>query len=461
MPVGRKRRKACIVNSQGFKIIVMVDNKGTFYAWEAGKYDTAAEIPRVETVTPSYDVRIEDALGTFNFNSDGSRAVAVGLERFQSPLDADSNTVYKATVASLEGHAFGYGRDNVSYPNGRHLAKEDSPHLVEVNISVGKDSISGEWTFGVSIRRSERYGDTGQWFIAADYLIGDDRLPYPKDTLVALTFQMQYDNSDSFGLWFDGVNQHFPDDIHVPIDTSLSTEAYIEPVDAPAYWQEIKQYPMYGNVRVVASNISPFTDPYGNEAETWDSRQTETGGGAYKPLYSGVIRSMNLRTLSFLFLKEEVRNNTTLSSNNARSFQTQVHAYGEVVDTQQVVDSSQGAPTFDFAWPVVDRSPVPANYLALLSVYAENLFQSEWLNQFHWHPKGHWSINHPLYPNPNFDLANWQVDIVNTRIGKTDKRTTHKDLYNAAFGDTRDYIYYNDDTNYKGVFRTAGLWRDR
>jgi hypothetical protein len=387
--------------------------------------------------------------------------VAVGIERFQSPLEDGTTTVYKASIGSLEGVEYGYGRDDVSAPYGTHLANEDSPHLVEVTIGVGKDLVTEEWTFSVTIRRSERYGDTGKWFIAADYLVGDDRLPYPKDTLVSLTFEMQYDNSDSNGLWFDGVNQHFPDDIHVPIDTALSTEAYLEPVNAPAYWQRIKQYPMYGNVRVFPSSIAPFTDPFGNKAETWDSRQTETTGSAYKPLYSGTIRAMNLRTLSFLFLKEEVRNNTLSASNNARSFQSEVHAYGERVDVQQQLDISQGDPTFDFVWPTVNRSPIPVNYLALLSIYAENLYQSEWLNQFNWHPKGHWSINHPLYPNPNFDLPNWQVDIVNTRVGQTDKRTTHKALYNAAFSDTRDYTYYDDDTNYKGVFRTAGLWRDR
>jgi len=458
MPAGRKRRKACIVNSEGFKIMVMVDNKGTFYAWEAGAYDNPGDIPRVDTVTPAYNVLIEDGLGTFNFNSNGSKAVAVGIERVQTPLEDGIDVVYKATIGQLEGHDWGLGRDNASTPYGTHLAKEDRPHLVEVTITVGKDTLTGEWTFDVVVSLSERQADTGKWFVAADYLIGDKRLPYPKDTLVVMTAEAQYDTSMPNGLFLTP-GGYFPDDVNAVIDTALATEAYIK-IESVWTWVQIEHYPMYGNVFVYPGVTIPYTDPFGNTGETWVAGQKDEPT-EFRTLHARTIRAMNLRTLSFLFLNEVILNHTLSTSNNARSYQTQVIAYNEEVEKREVIDPSQGIPSFEFAWPTANRAPIPSSYLALLSIFAENLYQVEWLNQFNWHPKGHWSINHYNYPVPSLSVNNWQVDIVNTRIGGKDIRTTHKDLYNAAFGDNRDDSYYNDNTHYRGVFRTAGLWRDQ
>lgn len=451
MAAGRKRRKACIVSNGVHNIMVMVDNLGKWYAWEAGQYASEGDIPRVETVEPSYDYRIEAALGTWNFNSDGTRAVAVALERENTPLDDGGNVVYKATIDEIEGEDLGYGNVGVGFGGAKHLAKEDSPVLVEVSITVGLNEAL-DWTFSVSIIRTERYADTGNWFMAADYLAEDDRLPYPKDTLVALMFEMQYDTTD--GLFLGGT--HFPDDIHCLIDTAVKTMAYKTII---LDWELIQHYPMYGGVRVYPQTAI-YNDGYGNPVEVFTS---DLPGTANTKLYTGTIRALNLKTLSMHMLREQI-NSLTGGSPIARSFSSWVYAYNELVEFKDDPDITQGSVEYEFVWPTVNRAPIPASYLAMISVYAENHIQAYWLNQFTWHPKGHWSINHSLYPAPSWERDYWQTDIVNTRIAGADRRTTHKALYNAAFGDTRDYPYYDDETEpdaYRGVFRTTGLWRDK
>ena len=454
MPVGRKRRKAVLVNRDGHSVMVMADNKGTFYCWDAGVYEDVADIPRVESVTPTYDVRIEDGLGTFNFNSNGTKAVAVAIEREQSPQDDSGNTIYKQTYGQHEDNDYGFGYKYTAANS--HLAKEDHPHLVEVQILLETDSLTGEWIFSVSVIRSERYKDTGNWFVAADYLVKDDRLPYPEDTLVALRFEMQYDSSK--GLFLGGT--HYPDDIKMIMNACMRSIAYVGDE-----WLKITQYRLYGGVDVTDRNILVYTDQFGNKLRTWASNAENLGGGGFAPLYSGVIRSMNLRTLSFLILKEQINNQTTSSSNRVRSYRTEVYAYDQLEAIEQYVDVSQGPVTFDYAWGELG-SPwlaVPAGYLSLHGNYAENMFQSSWLNQFSWHPKGHWAVCHYNYPIYDISepIPNWQMDIVNVRSGQSDGRFTHQELFNQAFNANRDYTYYNDSSYYRGVFRTAGIWRDR
>jgi hypothetical protein len=91
----------------------------------------------------------------------------------------------------------------------------------------------------------------------------------------------------------------------------------------------------------------------------------------------------------------------------------------------------------------------------MLGAVRNRVNQSQNINS---HPQGHWSINGTFNDDSNGDL-----DVIQAYSGtKPKERLKHKDMFNKAFDQSRDYTFYgtgqsiDSDT---GTFCSQGIWK--
>jgi len=126
---------------------------------------------------------------------------------------------------------------------------------------------------------------------------------------------------------------------------------------------------------------------------------------------------------------------------------------------------------------VEDRSNVPefrAAYLAIKHYFARHHIRITNNDTFSFNPDGAWSVyadrrSADLAPRdeapdlvtaamplrPESTEQSGMFDIVAPKSGKT---TSHKDMFNAAFDQTRDYSFYDQHTGDMGGFGRCGIW---
>lgn len=441
----------CVRSSGNHQIVIMVDGNGKFYAWEAGDYSVTPPA-RIETVTPSYDPVIETGFSTFQFSSDATKAVATCIEYRQSRKDKDNNDVYKALQGTFLGLDYGSGNVGSGYGGSKRLAQEDLPVLVEVSLNVWEDEF-GEWQFSVTLEKETKYDTLQEWIIAADYI--EDVPGFERGTLVALFNELYYDPTDGYMV---GVSPHFPENYNTAFSRAIVFKYFDTDTQT---WQEIRRFAMTTGITQFYS-IPAVNDPYGNPQAGLGFSTISNGGSGLLPLHDAQINALNLKTLSLSLYKfQRLNPNGTTSSTEANGQRLEVWAYNQLAHTEEKYDSTHGVMTFDFGWPVSGHIKLPYNLYEVQAGNAASMFEPKYRGQFTYHPKGHWAINNVILPIPDFQQSAddfFMLDVIKLANGQKFK---HQDLYNSAFTDTRQVSYYNDEDDYRGVFMTAGIWRDK
>lgn len=460
-------RRACTLVKDGITFIVMTDSEGEFYFWKAAVY-AGNEVPQGEYVkaTPPYPTWADRPNGKqfWNFNKDGTKAVCCPFTRYDAPNRKNGDASYKYSLNT-------FLRADVSWPEAcRTRAKEYEPGIFEISIDV---IIYADGSFEPVLTsiREERFSVNGHYSVAADYLINDARLPYPEDTLVMLTYDLWIEGGDYD--WLNASSYYYPDDYSAITRDGLVILAEVFDEDIQQYvWEEAERTKL-----VCRWNVGMWATSLGATYETEDplcGSPSPTAIGdtitEYSILYYGfaaTISNLNLKTLSWVR-----RCNVPYDPFTASDIYVgdEYVAYGEVVETRGDPEAIAGQPTL---WETLGYVRADLTKYELFSNGYHNCLDSAPYMGMSWHPKGHWSASTPVINID--DIPGWSghvtgvrvVDMVNFRINGQDVRTTHKDLFNAAFGSTREYTYYSDfdDPNSKyegfGTFRTFGIFRDK
>jgi hypothetical protein len=441
-------RRACVQTVNGVDYFIMTDASGNFHFWPAGNYgDIYVPSGLVKTVSPTYPSWVSpgNGLALWNFNSKGTRAACCPYEQFTPPLTRSGETVFKDS-------AFGFWRVTAaSAPGWIQACYEDSPGLIEVEISITVNEITGVWTPSVTVIRDEQFSDTGRYFVDADYLFNDARLPYGEDTLVALSMDMWIEGGDYFRYT---TGTYWPDDFNGVVKSALVIEAWYDDPDPniPPVWVETNRIITHAPAEMEFSTgalqgVDVTGDAIADFSGYPDTFRTYAGNQKY---YVASVAAMNLRSLSWL--------QTHQGSNDLLTetyFGHSLYAYGELVD--QSLEAGLDIPLWNTTgFVVADRAK-----LELWSSGYHEILDTAPTLSISPHPKGHWAIATNVFNG-------YMVDIVNVRSsGGQDIRTTHQDLYNAAYGDNRDIQYYIDLGNPAGAnaplgtFKTFGIWRDK
>ena len=451
-----------LVHTANYELICCVDQNNNWKFWETGDWSVSPP-PRLVTKAVGLGLTISHGLQTLQFNNDGTKAVAILTEYKDAVLDKSSNEVYKALASGSPfpgGLAYGSGNVGVAYGGSKTLAQEEQSWLIEYEINAYEDQ-GGDWQVDVTVGRQNRFESTGEWILAADYLgedyAFDENTTYPAGSLVAAFFEVYYDNI--FGLTNAG--SYWPDDCNTIVSGAIKIK-----VRTAIGWDTIQTMVMQDSLRTYVQ-LSAVQDEYGNAQHGFVQDQAEGSDATsahFLELRFDTINAMNLKNLSWVRYRFYQTNPTTTSAGELYSSAIEVWHENKRVHIEQLRDPAHDVNTFngDPTWPRQNFDPLPAYAIELLAPLAYSTFYPRLRGQFAWHPKGHWATCQPLTPVPAAQDGDpqtddfYMVDVVHAK----NKTYSHKELYNNAFGDSRDYNYYNDDVNYRGVFMTAGLFRD-
>jgi hypothetical protein len=451
-----------------FEIVSCVDQDNVWRFWEAGDW-SAGSPPKVVTRNIGINTSLfTHGMQTIHYNNNGTKACALWNEFQLAKQDKSGNDVYKAVLGVFQGLPYGSGNVDVSYGGSKTLALDEMPALVEWDISVIE--ASGDWDANVSSGTLRVRFKAGQdWVLAADYLgadyIYDDNgtpVTYPAGSLVIAVMDAQYDNIKGLTI---GVTPYWPDDGDVYVSSAIHIK-----IERLGVFETVRTMVMQQNVYTYPTP-SPINDELGNPQAGWATDMVPgddgTGDGTTKLLRSDVINAFELKTLSWVRYRFYQTTEGPTSEDTVGSSCIEVYQKNALINRTEIVNTPHPADVFsgdEPTWPFADHSALTLTEVELLTAVNATVFDPLLRGQIAWHPKGHFAVCEPLTPIPPFQVDDgnpatddfFMVDIVKA----AGKSYSHKDLYNNAFGDTRQYSFYNDNTNYRGVFMTAGLFRD-
>jgi len=445
---------ATYTSDGGYGFVIMTTSQGLLYVWRLKQYETfviqSADYVKVELPSPTWAL-LEKGVGSFR--SDARRFASIPMATSQSPPTADGEISYSAF--SCVGNSFGrFAPDSpVADLNEPHF--ERAPGLVEYSIYVELTLHDGIEGIEVSVNRiyDEWVETSGRYIVGADYLYADARLPHPEGTLVMVDMEV-YRTSDALGQPNSGLLYEPPGGVtpQVPdhVDTTLRSFYKISARDGGA-WVELHRIPTLFDADMAYVTETRSIQCQSGGPLRWFQADSLRVGTTYT--YFGALMALDLKSLSWA-----TYGHMPSAAGTAAPYLSgiEVVAYGEVV--HQEFDAGFAAPE----WSPGDMVECETEYREIWAVvHHETRIPFRWM-AFSTHPKGHWSF--ASQPMQVWQESPWasipkQVDIINVRQGGKDVRFTHKDLYNAAFGDSRDYNYYVTDEP-GGTFRTFGLFRD-
>lgn len=464
-------RKAAV--QKGY--FICTDNVGRFHVYPIqDKRDGTPQpysIPNdsFKTFTPPYpDWVTLPEVGTFHaltqcwtwqFNKDATRCVAC-------PFKADVSFFYKRS------HIFSAGARLPGQPGGVPPdwipGREDIPGMVEFKIEIIPGSSGDPMDFDVdfTLLRSNYSGSAadGRYIFDAAYTLPDkdETMGVPEDTLVTSEIEIKTTAAEGFldtGL----IDYTLPDSTHVtvevrnqvgPIRAEYVMNAYpgenmavTEIMRFPIYqssdqmfffthngWADA-EYPIMSTV--LADEMSPV------KGEVIDP----ISGSPFTTFALAYLHMIELRTMSIAWTFEDYRKMTS---------HTKLYAYNKL---HSEASGSIGTPIPELL-PTYD-TPVPSYLTFVYSYVLDNALDTVWGSGFNIHPDGHWSCSRGR------GIAGFDI------IKPYDKpQMSHKDIFNKAFNQIREYDFYGLYSNFgrffdssiptsgwdMGSFRTNGVW---
>lgn len=486
-------RRATTQSVGGQTFFIHSDNIGRFHIYRAQpltdlSLTTAIPASQYKTYTPPYPawVTVPDPSNYENqqrhwlwaFDSEGKRAVTC-------PFHAVRGEFYKHLEPGLrEATVLPEQLAELDVPEGAMVQSfEDTPGLVEFGIEIaltGPGEMDFEATF--TLLRNDYFPTSGRFIFDAAYALpykgkGEKKAGYPApDTL--LTAEMQCLVHDA-GHYEPGPMAAGDCEREVFIDRVRDVQAkwVFNANDDNMAPAELLRLHAWGPYRGQFLNNEGFRarqNPLvpGDTAlqsyynATLGENLPQAAGGvkfygangavsnreALPPMghaVAGYLFALELRTLSMTY-----ENAQTGVAGKAKA--VLVHHLEEAVNVPLGVIGGVD-PTIEYR--PVGTVPVPPAGLNIYMHLFTTALDTDWGQGFTVHPAGHWSHSLRGSSGPAFD-------IVQPRKGK---RTSHRALFNKAFGQARDYGYYSESYPGKppvgavghgdlGSFRSAGVW---
>lgn len=512
-------RAAAVQSAGGRKFFICSDNYGRFHVYVVKERPFFLTLPgEFKTYTPPYPAWVTvpdpndpvqfDRDWLWRFNSDATKCVSIPfhsepcahfLKYSQPPPWVDpgnppARTLY-ATLSDDPGVLA-----LIKYPEFLNPAMEDTPGIVEFGIAITSTG-DGDMDFDVefTLLRNSYFGDTQRFYFDAAYSLPDVEHvpPLPTDTLVTAEIECKvppgdyiaevHDTSPPYPLterdWVQNMRAYCV--MNVNDQDMIQTEKYRFPIANPAFFTYAPDRPEYAGL----ANTTYFGLPEGyNTLPTNGTPGTvdfyPAGPWASPaPVFAregGRLYSMELSTLSLVHSQ---------FSRDTGDHSIHGIAYGEEFFASVKDPLYPIAPGTPPPWPpplevVSEVVPSTRPYQTMLQLLLGTNVGSE----FCVHPTGNWSLAPsmqfydfslgPQSSDGSFPITGLQIDHeayqgldwISVVTGRNEDGTVqrtryrHKELYNTAFGQTRDYPFYETDAFTgkgffdRGVFRVGGYW---
>jgi hypothetical protein len=400
------------------------------------------------------------ACWTWQFNKDATKCVACP---FHSTLE--ENWFKQSYIFSAGARHFAMPG---GIPEGWVNARSDVPGFVEFSINIIPGTTDDPLDFEVEFEllRSNYSGDgDGHFIFDAAYTLPDldETMGVPEDTLVVSELQIFTTAAPPQLEFSTEVFIRHPEDIEVDAEVTNS----VGPMRAEyvmsaftqenMFMQEIMRFPVYENGQRMffltdngyeAANFPAFDSVHAHEFSPYFVEQLHpVTEETYNSALLGYLHMVELRTMSIAYTIERYVQATS---------ETKLYAYNALY---REASGSIGTPEEEVR-PEYD-TPLPTLFTRVYSFVLDNVLDTVWGSGFNIHPAGHWSCSRGRGIS-GFDI-----------IKPYDKpEVTHKDMFNKAFNQFREYTYYGLYSNFgrffdssiptsgwdMGSFRTNGVW---
>lgn len=479
-------RRAAVQTVGGRQFFIHTDNYGRFQVYPVKDYSlgntVAAIVPigSYKQYTPpypgwatvpdpsDYTKQVNDWL--WRFNKDATKCVSV-------PYHSDYSSGFAKTLYNQQFLATltpaAVAASDPAYANAIVAAHEDTPGLVEFGIAINVTG-DGDLDFDVTftLLRNSYFADSGRFFFDAAYFLKDvENIGIGEDTLITAEVKCLYPNGYRIAASADGFYLDQTANVQGSIvinanDASLvSTQKFLFPTfpGGNAQFFTLSGYENAGGSEFAfAGPGSVGGDVHYIDPVTHSPTVLFTGSAGpaiYTPpsppftpgtygAQLGFLYALELSTLSLCYEVDDQVAGTGFVS---------LVAYGTEVyrDTFPLGYTHPASP-----WPVPDTVMPSARWYQYL---LDSTLNTEWGMGFSVHPLGHWAFGANAAINNNPTLAGALDWISVKEADGTRSKYLHKDLFNKAFGQARDYSFY--DTAFpgealwdQGSFRTQGIW---
>jgi len=462
-------RHAAVRSSGGRQFFISTDNYGRFQVYPVKDYSATNGIvpasgyrqytppyPLWVTVPDPTDYRWQVNDWLWRFNKDATKCVSV-------PYNSDFSNGFFKTLAGLQFFAtiLPDVAPTVAIQNALVPAHEDTPGLVEFGITItvtGTDDMDFDVVF--TPLRSSYFPETGRFFFDAAYFMKDvETIGVAEDTLVTAEVECFYPASH-YAANSGELPPHYLDLVeNMRMDVVLNTN------DAAMLATEKFRATLRGLLTGKFPTVAGYASGpdgvtlggiggevlFDNGATVTVASAGPVGNGSETPIRGGIIGelyALELSTLSILYEQDDT-----------------------VAGTGFLAGVSYGAEFYRSSYTFAPTGPATslpdpdtrATSARLCQWALDNVLNTEWGMGFSVHPAGHWALGVNAELGKNVSLAS-DLDWISVRgTGGTRTRFRHKDLFNSAFKQTRDYSFYTDSFPGKGAwdqgsFRTQGIW---
>lgn len=389
--------------------------------------------------------------------------------------------------------------------------KVKTPGFVEVEINITFDN-EGDFFPTVSVVDAEQYSDGGKYYMDTGYYIGTKRAASGVKSGTLLTGEIEIladreqiplplyvprgKNIESIGVGKLGVygayvyytvkNRATQEIVHrLCLGENIDVEPFLL---NPHDYIYLYYYKITGGYDQMDYYVGNVDDPNGASLSAQTAMTDTVTGKKYPPAtFFGCVEQAELRFLSFLTTSYSRRFKPgVFGANHQRDRlkymphflrpRFEMRVLGDPIET---IDYSRPEvtgfaakgdvgydPMAETEPPesAIDRSLLPehfGSYLAAKHYIAANHFQITHNDVFSFNPSGSWaiysdrrSIDMPLSAESTAQTGVFDF-IFNQKDGKT---TSHKDAFNSAFHQTRDYSFYDHTTGDLGGFGAGGIW---
>jgi len=474
---------SCVRTVDGLQLFIVTDVKGDLYVYKTSDPSSAPNYIKVQPPYPSWvSPYTYNARWTWDFNKDGTKMVAV-------PYNSEmSNTI------SVEDHEWlpsgcgpyftvppeKYTIEDAEYFNLQYYAshghngyiRKNSPGYVEFQIDI--QVVDGDVSkVDLVLLRSDWHGASGIYYLAAAYEYNTDDLilqtieAYTDVPLVGTPISDSY--MDTFWTDISGDDWYQWKSLY----TSYQTEPKIDVI-----WKLVRE----GTVISKETLLREF--PLARTGHLFYGFT-----GQCSDAFRGKMYDIYLLANTGQFGLEYFKYSQAIEACDMKSATYAVRSYDYYRKGYKIISNGY---TLKSGGDTVDMSNLPSYgnkvvHPEILGYWASIQIKSDFFNFIDTHPDGHMAMCIPDYYQADAPVEAWWDDIANVAVEPPNEMIdyirladgsegTHKDMFNEAFKQNRDYQFYYDpmylpvpgwpnlpnakDThNDRGSFAVSGIWR--